>query len=127
MTDVDNLLARLDDKHKWLTIPTHNVIEMVSEAAAVIRALRAGREWRPIDSAPRDGTEILIYANGMSIQAWFCKGEWSSDTPAYPAEYDGAIWCAFDDAIQFEVEETPFGFHDGTVTHWQPLPEGPAS
>ena len=101
MTDVDNLLARLDDKHKWLTIPTHNVIEMVSEAAAVIRALRAGREWRPIDSAPRDGTEILIYANGMSIQAWFCKGEWSSDTPAYPAEYDGAIWCAFDDAIQF--------------------------
>ena len=41
MTDIDNLLARLDDKYKWLTIPTHDVIEMVSEAAAVIRALRA--------------------------------------------------------------------------------------
>lgn len=81
--------------------------------------------WKPIETAPKDGTEILIYADGMIIQARYHPGEWSDDTPISPAEYSGAIWCAFDDALEFEIEETPEGDWHGTVTHWMPLPYPP--
>lgn len=82
-------------------------------------------EWRPIGTAPRDGSEILILAQGMAIQARYCPGEWSIDTPVAPAEYSGSVWCAFDDALSFEIEETEAGDFCNEVTHWMPLPEGP--
>ena len=82
-------------------------------------------QWQPIETAPKDGTSILIYTQGMVIEARYCTGSWSEDTPISPAEYDGAVWCAFDDALAFEIEETPHGDFCGEVTHWQPLPEPP--
>lgn len=84
--------------------------------------------WRPITTAPRDGTEILILAQGMAVQARYSPGEWSCDTPLGPAEYSGAVWCAFDDALSFEIEEgaTEDGSdYDSDVTHWMPLPPHP--
>jgi len=91
---------------------------------AVLAALDE-QEWRPIETAPRDGSDILLLANGMAIEARYCPGEWSVETPISPREYDGAIWCAFDDALQFEIEETPGGDFHGQVTHWRPLPAPP--
>jgi len=83
-------------------------------------------EWQPIETAPKDGSEILILAHKMAIQARYCPGEWSEDTPLGPAEYSGAVWCAFDDAEQFEIEEYPDGSaHHWPVTHWMPLPAPP--
>jgi hypothetical protein len=81
--------------------------------------------WRTIESAPKDGGEILILAHGMAIQARYAPGGWSDDTPISPAEYDGPVWCAFDDAVSFEIEETPEGDWHGPVTHWMPLPDPP--
>ena len=83
------------------------------------------QEWRPIETAPRDGSDILLLANGMSIEARYCPGEWFEDTPISPREYDGGVWCAFDDALQFDIEETPGGDFHGQVTHWRPLPAPP--
>lgn len=98
---------------------------------AILDAVREamGPGWQPIETAPRDGTSILIYAHGMCIEAQYCPGSWSDDTPVSPAEYDGAIWCAFDDQIRFEIEEgaTPDGSDcHGAATHWQPLPLPPS-
>lgn len=80
-------------------------------------------DWQPIETAPKDGTEILIYAHGMIVQARYCPGEWSADTPISPAEYSGPVWCAFDDEFQFEIEEggVEGGDWHGPVTHWMPL------
>lgn len=84
--------------------------------------------WQPIESAPKDGSDILIRAHGMAIEARYAAGEWSEDTPIGPAEYDGAVWVAFDDALQFEIEEGAGeggGDFHGPVTHWMPLPDAP--
>jgi hypothetical protein len=84
--------------------------------------------WQDISTAPRDGSEVLILAKGMVVQARFCPGSWGPDIPGEVREYDGAVWVAFDDQMQFEVEEGSLeGGHDdhGGVTHWQPLPAPP--
>lgn len=81
-------------------------------------------EWKPIDTAPLDGTEILILAQGMAIQARFIQGEWQSHHED-GLEFQGPAWCAFDDALEFEVEEDTESLRHGAVTHWMKLPAMP--
>jgi len=59
-----------------------------------------GGNWQPIETAPRDGTWVLIFCDGNAIQA-----QWDRDD-AYWA--NGRFGLGFDDA-----------------THWMPLPEPP--
>jgi len=72
---------------------------------AFARSLEAGGGWRPIETAPKDGTEFL---------AWFESGL-----------QDICYWCA-------PPRSAKAGFHRHgkawTVgpTHWQPLPAPPA-
>jgi hypothetical protein len=98
------------------------------KAAMLSAALPASVGWQPIETAPRDGTEVLILAGGMAIQAFFLEGAWGPDIPGEVREYHGAVWVAFDDLTQFEVEggalEGGLDYH-GSVTHWMPLPTPP--
>lgn len=61
--------------------------------------------WQPIETAPKDGTDILVNApqvdSGVTI-AFFKDGYWR-------LTYDGAR----------------FGVHVSDPTHWMPLPEPP--
>lgn len=62
--------------------------------------------WKPIDTAPKDGTEILISSDdGMFVGKW-------SDTKR--------LWVD-------SVEGTPFGVSGGwlAAVHWLPLPSPP--
>lgn len=67
--------------------------------------LKEQQTWQPMETAPKDGTEIIGFRDGAMVLIWYCgpahsagKFEWSySDAPAY-----------------FEP------------THWMPLPSPPA-
>jgi hypothetical protein len=65
----------------------------------------AGREeWQPIETAPKDGTRVLVWWEHWSaypVVSYFKHGRWN-----------GEIACS-------EGDEQP--------THWQPLPEPPAA
>lgn len=70
-------------------------------------------EWQPIETAPKDGTRILIFDNGcISIANWHEQIDNYNHAP-----FDG--WLIFypDDAFYTQVSENP--------THWMPLPEPP--
>ena len=59
--------------------------------------------WQPIETAPRDGSEILVAANGLiSLVIW----------------YDGLGW---------QLSETGKNAEDADLcfepTHWMPLPD----
>jgi hypothetical protein len=85
-------------------------------------------EWMPIETAPRDGTDILVFHKIHGpMSARFCPGEWSEHYE-YGPEYDGPVWCFGDGAFQEEIEEMDehgSQLHHGPVTHWQPLPPAP--
>jgi hypothetical protein len=83
-------------------------------------------EWKPIETAPRDGTEILLFCPGLGswqrvlsgevvVGAWkehlFSQG-WYSDSSS---SMDGGYESTGDYIV-----------HDPVVaTHWMPLPEPP--
>lgn len=79
--------------------------------------------WKPMtDTAWLDGRDVVLFAHDMEIHARYCPGEWSDDTPISPREYSGAAWVAFDDQVQFEIEEINHNaaeWQHGPVTHWR--------
>lgn len=71
--------------------------------------------WRPIEAAPKDGTQILAYGpyEEMGVVAWSGRQEWR-----YQA--DGS------DAIESQGDTWTFYKIMGVPTHWMPLPEPPS-
>jgi hypothetical protein len=71
--------------------------------------------WRSIDSAPKDGTSVLLACNYDRLGkqritlAWYERGMWA----------EGMYWD--DDADDWSVAQCEF-----RPTHWMPLPEPPS-
>lgn len=65
-------------------------------------------KWQPIETAPKDGTRVLVAAGQFVGEAWFCEddGTWYEQNTHPTDATDGAIWG---------------------VTVWQPLPDPPSS
>lgn len=74
-------------------------------------------EWQPIESAPRDGTEILGYnskVNKCGIISW---RRYNPTLETFvPRESLNA------DASYYEND---FDYDWGKITHWMPLPKPP--
>lgn len=66
-------------------------------------------KWQPIETAPKDGTLILIYEKGGRIQV----AKWLLDGPGY-------CWC-----VQLTQVLSGDTYPTTDVTHWMPLPEPP--
>lgn len=86
-------------------------------------APRAGSAWQPIDTAPKDGTWVILY-----------------DPKATPAVttgiWDHDFWAVWNDAKQdtdwvgawTNCHVSSFGYEELVElnpTHWMPLPESP--
>jgi hypothetical protein len=97
---------------------TGGVIDLGDVANAILRALEARgcqivQGWLPIESAPKDGTEILLWPairRPVERQVPSAVGRWSKYRE---------LECWDDLAV---------GHHNGfwKPTHWQPLPPPPA-
>lgn len=62
--------------------------------------------WRDIENVPKDGTEILVFANGDVTTAWFCD-----ETGLWP----------HDEMLSEDGEPCNVGL----PSHWMPLPTPP--
>lgn len=108
---------------EWRRVEPRDRVYGVGEALADIRAYRyegkpcyeiralyaapvaVASQWQPIETAPKDGSAILVNAGG------FCYAvEWSD-------EFD---WWAVDDN-----KLGPFRLRGQAPTHWMPLPPAP--
>lgn len=65
--------------------------------------------WRPINSAPQDGTAILVYAEGvMAVVRWID-----------PPDSENGWWHVDDN------KHGPFALRGPSPTHWLSLPPPP--
>lgn len=84
--------------------------ERAAEAERQLAALRtqAPDSWRPIETAPKDGTRILVGHSDAVFDAWWEEGGGNGD-----GWVDGCD-DRYEDLIVYEP------------THWMPLPAAPA-
>lgn len=76
-----------------------------------------GSEWQPIDSAPKDGTRILVFEGaGSPVCGKVYVGFWYEGDEQASLPYSDKCWS---DTADPSYERSP--------THWMPLPEPPGS
>jgi len=82
----------------------HNIYQIAEELLDAIEALtRPVDGWQPIETAPKDGFDILLCdaaTNTQVVAAWVDNGGWN--------------WCS--DGTRYHME---------AFTHWMPLPDAP--
>jgi len=90
-------------------------LELQRAVLAEREACAKARDWQPIDTAPKDGTAVLVYPGTWSGRS-ASIAKWESDKYAKkPRPY----WSRDDDLgrVTFSRERPP--------THWKPLPLPP--
>lgn len=110
------LLAAEYENHGYMDYARYIRSGAVLTNGIVIRAieaalrLSAGADWQPIETAPKDGTVVMIHERweDVPIFASWRNGRWYADT----SNYDG-------DAGVYDT------ICQQNVTHWQPLPAAP--
>lgn len=70
-------------------------------------------EWQPIETAPKDGTQILLRVDSVVHQ-----GEWQGPS-------DGAIYARTKSTFNWFSVSCGSSLYDAAVTHWMPLPQPP--
>lgn len=111
----------LDDEHPGRRLRYYNQGDAI--LAAIIAAL-AGRVvvqgWQPIDSAPRDGTEILgVFHSIYEGFAPTLYGPWTVawDRKKWRSSWDGSEVIEYQSDFGTEYKEP-----DIQPTHWMPMP-----
>ena len=92
-----------------LTLARTEASRALAALNEVASAQIAGDGWRTMDSAPRDGTRIILAWGGVSVVGYYLDNSKTS----HP-------WQGWQVP---SMEPTP----RGRVTHWQPLPAPPAT
>ena len=89
--------------------------------------------WQPIETAPKDGTRIMVYGRGVDGAVWDTK-------VPMPLLHGIAYWHYFEtdryidagDGLYKKVRTQDLagwriGYSWFTPTHWMPLPEPPSA
>ncbi len=80
----------------------HEGQQQIEEAVELLKKMQAVGQWQPMETAPKDGREIIAYDSDLSVlTVYYIDNKWTN--PCDRDEYYDA------------------------VTHWMPWPEPPAS
>jgi hypothetical protein len=80
-------------------------------------------EWQPIETAPKDGTRVILWRGFISFGEWpemiiaqWDDGAWRWPDPRENPSTHGE-WADYDLMDGYEDADSP--------THWMPLPDPP--
>jgi hypothetical protein len=91
--------------------------EVIDRKNDTIEELEAKQEWQPIETAPKDGTWILLYCSQQKVAI---SGMWHVEPDLFTPdvhEPGWSDWVSDNDYIMWDSGYSP--------THWMPLPEPP--
>lgn len=102
-------------------------LDEIARLSAELSEERARRvEWQPIETAPKDGTQILAcqqFSEHLTAQGYvpdFSIVKWDDREKDFVAMADGYM------SIKSQGDTWTI-YHEPYVTHWQPLPTPPAT
>jgi len=136
----DAEIARLRDALEWLLSTVdrqtgsmsrfHAAKDKARAALAQVAEVGMASEWLPIESAPKDGSELIGWRDdaGVLLIRWTCCADFMSDREIEDAtkghggdsewiEQYNWFYADFISGGRLEGDEEP--------THWMPLPEPP--
>ncbi len=115
VTDL-NELERVKAENSYLFSHIESQLESLKEIEklrAEVQELRAKSEWQPIETAPKDGTSIMIYTDNCEY------GFGLVETISHSA-------CAFYSKTKgYFISDAWNDINYKSPTHWRPLPEAP--
>ena len=126
----------LISKNHWLPVGLLDDVIYVN-ARAALAAQPAPSEWRPIETAPKDGSRMLLaYRN--SLGKWRRVIAFYAPKLAVEQNDYGSDWCEYDEAgdryflpegwyecIENWDDFTSVHMSGVEPTHWMPLPSAP--
>ena len=107
-----------DDDNGWdgqaVSEHTRNMVRAEARAAVTAYLAEAGDGWRDIETAPKDGTRVLLYPGGAFTARWSeeCQFGQFKNAPGWQI---------------FECEDPFYSVAEDKPTHWMPLPAPPAA
>jgi hypothetical protein len=108
MTNYDQLLTRLRALSHGGSGNINEVCRLAADAIEDLRAVSPAGEpvaWRPIEMAPKDGTEIILLIHGRAVSARWLDNE---------RGYSGDGWLTLESREGF--------YHNDLAKGWIPLP-----
>jgi hypothetical protein len=99
---------------------------------AALETAIAALTWRTMDSAPKDGTDILVYREdaGVFMASWYAAQDRMTDADIERECRDADARGESTDWLEQEDWFCGQGFRlegDEVPTHWMPLPDPPAA
>jgi hypothetical protein len=102
-----NIIRYLVEQNKWTELTNH--IMALQSRVGLLEVMLSDQEWQPIETAPKDGTEILAtlnYGDGVhhpEVTAFVCN-RWvvSNDDDGYAMKYHPTHWMP--------IRKPPAGF-----------------
>ena len=94
-----------DMAHKWL--------DEIAQLRADLASVRQAQAWQPIETAPKDGTYVLLWEAGELMPGIFSYVDFGD---AAPEGYHSGWY------------DNQTGRYEAThATHWMPLPAAPSA
>lgn len=115
LTAIDQLRLAGDKESVRIAGLCESGLDDATQAPAV------GAEWQPIETAPKDGTHILVWTDASDTAYVVCWADAALGIRKYLTAESGAErgWHLAWDGELFDREHEP--------THWMPLPDAPGS
>ena len=126
MKDLDAIKNALEHGLRRERVKAHGLGNplLYDEALTALAKLREQTQWQPIETAPKDGTEIIG-------AAWYKYGDFSAHIEGpWTIAFYGGKWQSSWDGSEVVNYMSDFGTDykepELEPTHWMPLPNPPA-
>jgi hypothetical protein len=96
-----------------LVMDIHWALDALEAEVARLTQEQESRGWRPIETAPKDGSAVLVYFPDIGV----CEVLWSTQV------FEDGFWSVSDN----KFEDRPLRGWSTEPTHWMPVPDPPAA